>query len=202
MNPLKTPKGTELQLIDLRGKAYMAVQQRLIWFREEKPLWCIETKPVEMTENHAIFCAMIKDEHCRLVSQAHKKEDRKGFPDFIEKAETGSIGRALANLGYGTAHAVEILESDVTPKGADVVDAPVEKPKPKWSPSPEQLTRLFTIANASGYTKPAASELLQARYGLTSSKELTKYQYDDLCKYMQAYPVTKQDSGESDSELT
>ncbi|MBK8455623.1 MAG: phage recombination protein Bet [Thiofilum sp.] len=71
-----------------------------------------------------------------------------------------------------------------------------------WVPSKDQLTRLFTIAATNGYTKPAASELLQARYGLASSKELTKEQYDDLCKYMEAYPVTKLDSGELDSEPT
>jgi len=165
-------------------------------------LWCIETKPVEMTDNHAIFCAMIKDEQGRLVSQSHKKEDRKGFPDFIEKAETGAIGRALANLGYGTAHAVEILESDLTPKGPDVVDAPVVTyTRSMVSPSPEQLKALKTIAANSGYTGVSASELLQARYGLASSKELTKEQYDDLCKYMEAYPVTKLDSGELDREL-
>lgn len=73
---------------------------------------------------------------------------------------------------------------------------------PKWSPSPEQIKTIKTIAADSGYTGVSASELLQARYGLTSSKELTKDQYDDLCKYMEAYPVTKLDSGELDSEPT
>lgn len=78
----------------------------------------------------------------------------------------------------------------------------VEKKEPIKFLSDEKITNLREIAGANGYTKQAATELLQARYGLTSSKELTKDQYDDLCKYMQAYPVTKQDNGESDNEPT
>ena len=42
-----TPKGTKLQLIDLRGKMYLPVQQRVLWFREEHPDWTIESEIVQ-----------------------------------------------------------------------------------------------------------------------------------------------------------
>jgi hypothetical protein len=46
-----------------------------------------------------------------------------GFPDYIEKAETGAIGRALAMCGYGTLQAPEFDEQD------RLADMPVEKAK-------------------------------------------------------------------------
>ena len=46
-----------------------------------------------------------------------------GFPDYIEKAETGAIGRALAMCGYGTLQAPEFDEQD------RLADAPIEKRK-------------------------------------------------------------------------
>jgi hypothetical protein len=43
------------------------------------------------------------------------------FSVYIEKAETGSIGRALAMCGYGTLQAPEFDEQE------RLADAPVEK---------------------------------------------------------------------------
>ena len=50
-----------------------------------------------------------------------KKETEVGFPDYIEKAETGAVGRALAMCGYGTLQAPEFDE------GERIADAPIEK---------------------------------------------------------------------------
>lgn len=58
-----------------------------------------------------------------VIAIARKKETEIGFPDYIEKAETGAIGRALAVWGYGTLQAPEFDEQD------RLADAPVDKPK-------------------------------------------------------------------------
>ena len=60
INNYVTKQGTELHLIDLKGKNYMPVQQRVLWFREDKPDWSIVTTPVELTDKHAVFRADIK----------------------------------------------------------------------------------------------------------------------------------------------
>lgn len=85
------------------GRLYLPVSARLVWFREEHPDWGIATEIIEINaeKQYAIFRASIFNEDGRLIASATKKEDVKGFGDFIEKAETGSVGRALALCGYG-----------------------------------------------------------------------------------------------------
>src|SRR5271165_7205951 len=118
MKVFKTPKGTELPITDLRGKDYLMVCYRLVWFREEHPDWTIKTECVDMNEKSCLFRAEIYNGQA-LVSIGHKREDRAHFNDFEEKAETGAIGRALAHCGYGTQFAPDIHE------GERIVDGPI-----------------------------------------------------------------------------
>lgn len=111
-------------LIDLKGKQYLQVMWRLVWFREEKPLWCIDTKLEQLTDNHAVFSAKISDECGVQKASGYGSESIKDFRDFIEKAETKAIGRALAMLGYGTQFAPELDEEE------RIVDSPVTHPEP------------------------------------------------------------------------
>lgn len=106
-------------LIDLKGKQYLQVMWRLVWFRDEKPLWSIDTKLEQLSENHAVFSAKIYDESGVQKAAGYGSESVKDFRDFIEKAETKAVGRALAMLGYGTQFAPEMDE------GERIVDSPV-----------------------------------------------------------------------------
>lgn len=124
----KTPKGTLLPLMNLKGKDYLQVAHRLIWFREEEPQSGIETKPLMLDDEKAVFQATITRDG-KIVAMATKREDKRSFADFTEKAETGAIGRALALLGYGTQFTLPDLD-----EGERLADAPVERPVPKVAP--------------------------------------------------------------------
>lgn len=113
-------------LMDLKGKSYLQVMWRLVWFRDEKPDWCIDTKLEQLTDNHAVFSAKIFDENNIQKAAGYGSESSKDFKDFIEKAETKAVGRALAMLGYGTQFAPEMDE------GERIVDSPVGKPEVKF----------------------------------------------------------------------
>lgn len=117
-----TAKGTELPLLNLRGSDYLEVKYRLVWFREEHPNWSIETEFVTVTDRSACARAVIRDEHGRTIATSHKQENSMSFPDFMEKAETGAIGRALALIGYGTQFCAEELD-----EGERIVDSPVRR---------------------------------------------------------------------------
>jgi hypothetical protein len=117
----KTGKGTELPLLNLRGREYLEVKYRLVWFREDHPDWSIETELANVTDVSAYAKALVRDEKGRTIATSHKFESIQGFPDFIEKAETGAIGRALALIGYGTQFCADELD-----EGSRIVDAPVQ----------------------------------------------------------------------------
>uniref|UniRef100_A0A832I375 Uncharacterized protein n=1 Tax=Eiseniibacteriota bacterium TaxID=2212470 RepID=A0A832I375_UNCEI len=155
---MKTPKGTELPFLIMERKSldkttntwvvkknpYLQVAHRLVWFREEHPAWGIETEflTMEDTGKRAICVARIKDENGRLIATATKQETPTDFPDYIEKAETGAIGRALALCGYGTQYAPELDE------GERLADSPITPakfaPKPASSkPAPNKAVEDF-----------------------------------------------------------
>lgn len=137
----RTPRGTELPLLSLRGKEYLEVKYRLVWFREEHPDWSIETEILSVTENSAYARATIRDETGRIIATSHKYETKQGFPDFIEKAETGSIGRALALIGYGTQFCADELD-----EGERIVDAPVERKSGLSASQAQQSSRAIEAA--------------------------------------------------------
>jgi len=108
------------------GREYLPVAYRLVWFREEHPDWGVDTKPVviDVDKGVAVFQANVYDAEGRLMASGTKMETARGFGDFVEKAETGSIGRALGVLGYGTQFAPEFDE------GERVVDSPLPLERP------------------------------------------------------------------------
>ena len=144
------PNDHVIQIKNKGGTAdYLPVQWRLVWFRDACPEGTIETELVQLdldreTEEEtlawnsetrrsekvtrrangfALFRAVVKDSKGGIATGT-KSEKAASFPDYIEKAETGAIGRALAALGYGTQFAPELNEEH------RIVDAPVDRSIP------------------------------------------------------------------------
>ncbi|MBO0780217.1 MAG: hypothetical protein J2P37_15440 [Ktedonobacteraceae bacterium] len=134
-------------LIQLKGKDYLPVQWRLVWFRERFPQGTIETemlhldldreteeeamawnpekrrseKVIKQARGFVIFRAVVKD-GLGGIATGTKSEKAASFPDYVEKAETGAIGRALAALGYGTQFTGDEFEEEHR-----IVDSPVDR---------------------------------------------------------------------------
>ncbi|MDQ3044510.1 MAG: hypothetical protein M3R06_05085 [Chloroflexota bacterium] len=84
------------------GKAqeYLDVKWRLLWLRREHPNAEITTEHIRLDESSAIFRATVILPTGGSAT-GYGSETATDFPDFIEKAETKAIGRALNALGYG-----------------------------------------------------------------------------------------------------
>jgi hypothetical protein len=119
-----TEKGTQLPLLNLKGKDYLQVAHRLVWFREVYPQGIIKTMLKEHQNETALMYAEIyipaANGQPLLVATAYKAESKASFGDYIEKAETGAIGRALAMAGFGTQFEPEFDEA------LRLADAPVD----------------------------------------------------------------------------
>lgn len=118
-------------MMKLKNKDYLQVAWRLVWFREDHPDFGINSEALSLTEDHAIFKATITDANGMQVSSGHGSESKKDFGDFIEKAETKAIGRALAMLGYGTQFAADELD-----EGDRIVDSPINRGKQEITQEP------------------------------------------------------------------
>ncbi len=88
-------------LTDLNGKDYLEVKWRLLWLRTEHPDAVIETELVKHEAGLALFRARAAVPGGGEAT-GWGSETADDFEEFIEKAETKALGRALAALGYGT----------------------------------------------------------------------------------------------------
>ena len=124
---IKLPKKKKLELPDGGVKwvnveaDYLPVAARIAWFRKDHADWTIITREIKSAPKAVVMKAVIKDATGRVIATARKKETEEGFSDYIEKAETGAVGRALALCGYGTLAAPELDEEE------RLADAPVVK---------------------------------------------------------------------------
>lgn len=128
-------------MITVRGGGlYLPVRRRVGWMRglpEPHPDWTIETFEIKVIEGkfsgskveggYARIGARVFDSTGRLISTGTKTEYSERFLDFVEKAETGAIGRALAVAGYGTEAAVDLDEGYEQDR---IADAPVTPSRP------------------------------------------------------------------------
>lgn len=143
------------------GGLYLPVRRRIVWMRGEitpHPGWTIDTVAEDVTKGtfkggkveggYARYRANVFDETGRLIGTGTKTEYSERFMDFVEKAETGAIGRALAVAGFGTEAAIDIDE------GLDqerLADAPVSRSisiTPSAMPGLRQGGRQESITNA------------------------------------------------------
>jgi hypothetical protein len=110
-------------LSSISGKEYLEVKWRLVWLRTEHPDAVIETNLVRLEENFAIFEAKVTLPTGGSAT-GYGSEDVQGFRDFIEKAETKAIGRALGALGFGTQFTQDF---EFGGEQGRVVDSPVAR---------------------------------------------------------------------------
>jgi hypothetical protein len=172
---------------------YLDVKWRLVWFREEHPDGSIQTDLLSQPGvSPAVVKATVTLEN-GVTATGFGQCGTEDWGDWLEKAETRSIGRALALLGFGTQFCEDFDEI--------ITDAPVEPRQQRpTSPSngqpaasaepgnpmtPNQRRYIESLARDAGMDQPGLEQTVNKRYGRTMD-ELPKSEASALIEALQA----------------
>ncbi len=170
--------------ITLQGKKYLPARRRVQWFRGDHPDWTITTSIVELDwqDGHAVIRADVLNEEGRLIASGMKSETRKGFADFVEKAETGAIARAVAIAGYGTEDALDLDEGGVSDSPVGRMSQPEQRGFSVPRAAPVQSYRRDELAALAveKHLDLKAVEGYADRVGIKKGQRATNEQMDAL----------------------
>jgi hypothetical protein len=95
----------KLETINIKGKQYVTVNERLKYFRENFKDWRLLTDIVDLTDKRVVLKASILNPKGEVVANGLSCEVAGSSfinkTSHIENAETSAWGRALGNMGIG-----------------------------------------------------------------------------------------------------
>ncbi|MGH2562225.1 MAG: hypothetical protein ACRDJH_24465 [Thermomicrobiales bacterium] len=159
---------------------YLEVKWRLVWLRELHPHAEIETELFSHDGQFAIFRAKVRVPDGGSAT-GWGSEGMDDFRDYIEKAETKAIGRALAALGFGTQFCPDfdfgagqgrVVDTPIdfaSTRGRRMIDGADEADRRMASvnqtATPRQLKFIHAIARETGLSDEELSDEVQEAYG-------------------------------------
>jgi uncharacterized protein YbdZ (MbtH family) len=167
-------------LTKVGGSDYLEVKWRLVWLREIHPDAAVETELVSHQDQFAVFRAKVTIPGGGSAT-GWGSEGQNDFRDYIEKAETKAIGRALAALGFGTQFCPDF---DFGANQGKVVDSPIDFASTRGrrmveagddadrriasvnqAATPRQLKFIQAIAREHGLSEEQLQDEVQRAYG-------------------------------------
>lgn len=96
-----------MKTINIKGREYITVNERLKYFRSEPTFdgWQIKESLVHIDDKEGVFKVAICDDKGVEIASAHSQEYRDSSyinkTSFVENGFTSALGRALGYLGIG-----------------------------------------------------------------------------------------------------
>jgi len=105
LKPKKQNKMSKLKTINIKGKEYITVNERIKYFREHFTGYSLTSEITHINDNGVIIKAELKDPNGVVVASGmgHEKQGSSFInkTSFIENCETSAWGRCLGNFGIG-----------------------------------------------------------------------------------------------------
>jgi hypothetical protein len=122
-----------MKTINIHGKQYVEVKERIKYFREHYKDWSLTSELLELTEERCVIKATISNNKDRVLASGIAYETKGSSyinkTSFVENCETSAWGRALGNLGIGvetsiaSAEEIQYAKAQSKPKKEKLSDA-------------------------------------------------------------------------------
>ena len=94
-----------MRSIEIRGKQYVPVNERVKEFHAKFPELRVLTELVSLDENSVVMKATVSDMEGNVLANGYAQEDRGSSninkTSYVENCETSAVGRALGMFGIG-----------------------------------------------------------------------------------------------------
>ena len=165
-----------LETINIRGKNYVMVKDRVKAFRENFPDWSIITEVVNMDELQVTIKASVLDPDGRVLATGHAQEvagsTNINKTSHVENCETSAIGRAIGLLAIGI--------DDSFGSADEVANAQMQQEMDK----PCTKAEIKVISDLLELTKSDVPMFL-SWLGIESIDQMTKSQYARAAKQLE-----------------
>ena len=159
----------KLKSVNIKGKEYVEVNERVKYFRKNYVGWRLETELVSNEDGVCVFRAIIRDEAGEIISTGYAYErESSSFinkTSYIENCETSAVGRALGFLGIGI---------DTSIASSDEVTNAINNQAPQKIDFKEVRQRIMAIKSQ--------AELMKYWKGLNLSEKQANILKDDFAK--------------------
>jgi hypothetical protein len=167
----KQPYDPSKDVRNVSGSPYLQVKYQIKWFRDLHPGGDIVTTLHTLTDDQAVFKAEVSipddvdTESGTVISRGGSatgwgSETRQDFRDYIEKAETKALGRALRALGFATPETDfgDDPTSAEAPRSQSRNAQPANRPAPTRTEQPAQKSAPAQPAPARNEQSGAATD--------------------------------------------
>lgn len=168
-----------LKTIDVKGKQYAEVNQRIKAFRMLYPQGAITTEMLSNENGVCVFRAVVTTENGLVLGTgtAYEKEDSTFInkTSYIENCETSAVGRALGMAGFGIdtsiATAEEVATAIINQDGNTLINDTKAKILYK------------ALVNKLGDNQSVIKYLTE-KYKVDNTSQITNMQYAEICREM------------------
>lgn len=159
--------------------------------------YSIESKIEQANGDDALFFYTVKCELVKIATNgqeyvfssaygsANTREKRNGFNGAFDAANStlkmaqkrALVAAALSVSGLSSMFTQD-MEDEAFMSGYTEIQQTLDEDAPITA---KQVKRIFAIANEAGITANKAKQMILAKYGYSSTKEITQKQYDEVC---------------------
>lgn len=156
--------------IDVKGKGYIEVNQRIKAFRMLFPMGTIKTSLLADEEGRCVMRAEILDGDLLLATGTAYEREQSSYinkTSYIENCETSAVGRALGMLGLG-------IDTSIASK--EEVENAIQQQAEMTKPPEGHMKALLSLMERKGVSE----ERVLSRYGLKSMEDIDMGLYNRI----------------------